>query len=520
MEKSINRHKDTDKCGKCPKPPSNNNGCDSKPEVRDSQEKCGCAKIYSNRVTHVIMTEDFTNFDGFIALIVFLKAKNIKLELIIANYSFGNIGPSIDNIYDILAMFGDETTPVVTGTYFAPEEIAAGPNPGFNGANIPTQPSQSPVAQPYVYPNPTSEPVGQVAQPIYNMFVPPLWKELGTALYGTKNMLVRNKNPCRRWTSVTATPGNPYVPAEEHIAITLGRLRKEGNKAVIFNSGTHSDLGKFFTKYGAAYNDVIQEVVIMGGGFFNFAGPASDHSSQRWAGNIFSSDIFALSPIPFSGPPTPVPPPGYQPELNADWPTKPPFRTMQEFNIFTDPSSAKIVFDFLQANNIKTTVVPTDATDPLFIADNFDSLKCSRTPEGRFVYALIQGIKNFNGESFPFVIRAWDILTAIVYLLPSVVQTSINGPVDVVQLGDIDDLKNITSVDPNKNPFNVLNYNPFVGQTKISPNVNSPIRVVLSIDGNAAFKEIRRRLNDPVNSSCKQFNYYLGEIDTSKCPSQ
>ena len=489
------------------------------------------AKIYAPeaQLSHVIMSEDFTNFDGFIALMILLKSKNVKLELIIANYSFGNVGPSINNVYDILSMFGDETTPVVTGSYYAPEEVAAGANPAFNydvGQQVPNQPSNKNLgitALPFNYPNPTSEPVGQIAQPMYNMFIPPLWKELGSTLYGTVNMIKRNTNRARTWTSVQETAAAPYVPAEEHIKNTLERLKANNQKAVIFNSGTHTDLSKFFVKYGTQYNAQISEVVIMGGGFFNFAGPTTaEKAEQRWAGNIFSSDIFGMSPLfsnpAFEPPPTFNPPAGYANRSDPtdssrtfvkDWAVKPGYRSMQEFNVFGDPSSAHNVFQFLYNNDIKTTLVPTDATDPILIGDHFDSLKFSPTPEGQYVYALIDGIKKFNGSLFPYVIRAWDALAAIVFLRNEVVDVSQKGDVRVTQLGSIEALKRIALTDSAKNPFNVLNYNPYVGQTKLyEADGNRGINVVTALKGELAFTEIVNRLNATENCSWKAFNYY------------
>src|SRR5262245_13569652 len=42
----------------------------------------------------VIMIEDFTNFDGFIAMTLLQKDPSIDLRLVVANNGFGNVAPS------------------------------------------------------------------------------------------------------------------------------------------------------------------------------------------------------------------------------------------------------------------------------------------------------------------------------------------------------------------------------------------------------------------------------------------
>jgi inosine-uridine nucleoside N-ribohydrolase len=496
--------------------------CSSKPKVRNSREK-----VYSSDPTSVILIQDLSGFDDFISLILLMKSKKVKIELIVVNHGFSNVGSSINNVYDILAMFGDEETPVIAGSYFSPEEIAAGPNPGYDGANIPQQPVD-PTTEPYEYPISSSSLVGQVAQHIYSSFIPPLFEEQGSTLYGTVNMLVRNKNACRRFVSNKATDFKPYIAPEDKIAEVLVNLSNNGKKVIIFNSGTFSDLGKYFRKYGDDHKEVIKEVVIMGGAFYNFTYKdffcqdssdvncgLAESREQRWAGNIFTSDIYSLSPVYGSDEPLP----GYDFE-NGDWDVKPPFRTMQEVNVFKDPTSAKIVFDSLYDYKIKTTVVPVDAVDPILVTDKLDELRCSPTPEGRFVYAIIQGLKDFNGPDYEYVVSLWDIFAAIVYLAPDVINESESGKVEVTQLGKIEDLQLVKCIDNSKNPFNVLQFNPYVGQTKLTnTDEDSTITVVTKLDADFAFSEVIARLNSSTNASCDQFNYYLGEIDTSKCDS-
>lgn len=555
----------------------NDNSCKFKPKTRKGKK----SKEYTDDPTPCILIEDYSTSDGFIALIAAIKAAGLKIELIVANNGFGNVGPSINNVYDLLAMFGDETTPVVAGTYFSPEEIAVGPNPGFSGAEVPSQPLDGP----YVYPEQSIEPIGQIAQPIYDMFIFPLTKELGSTLYNTSNMLVRNKNPQRRWKSVYATDVNPFIPAEDKIAEVLHKYEAKGKSVVIFNTGPQGDLGKYFTKYGSQYNHVIKEVVIMGGGFYNFTyadnfcnaedngdGDNDDNNgdgnnednnednngdgnngdnnednnednkdgnvdgnynnyedftiqseecqtesqAQRWAGNIYTSEIYSLSPVNEEFLPN-----GY---LNLydpsnpfrsfaeDWEVKPPFRTMQEFNIFKNPSSAKVTFDALYLGGIKTTVLPTDSTDPLFIENNLDCLRCSSTPEGRFVYAIIDGMRKFSGPDFDYL-SLWDAFAIITYLNPSVIKETKKGKVEVTQLGNINDLRTVSANDPKKNPFNVLQFNPYVGQTKLLDDEESSITVVLKLDGPVIYNHLIDLFDSSVNASCEQFNYYLGELN-------
>jgi inosine-uridine nucleoside N-ribohydrolase len=443
--------------------------------------------------TPVIMIEDFSNFDGFIAMMLLQKSPEIDLRLIVANNGFGNVGPSMNNIYNMLAWLGNTTTPVVPGTYFADQEIAAGPNPGFEdfpGSNVARK--------------------GQMAQPIFNMFVPPLWKENGSTLYGTEGRIPVTTDPTRQYKSVHNSIES-FIPVEEHIKIALEEIKAEGKTAIIFNTGSHSDLAKFFTAYPGQYDDVIKKVLIMGGGFFNFANP-DDSDNQRWAGNIFCDQLFALNgnnSIPDLFSPTPVT--GYDVNQN-DWDKKPSFHTMQEFNIFLDPAAAKVVFDYLNENSeIETVVVPTDATDPILIADNLNALSCEpTTPEAQYVYSLIQGIKDFENGAFNFVIRAWDILAALTHLDPQVIDECGNiegAKISVKQLNSICKLKRAACCKKNKNPFNVLQYDPYVGQTTLVADQCSNITVVTKIDGPLAFERTIERLKDPVNTATSDMHF-------------
>lgn len=448
--------------------------------------------VKNDDATPVIMLTDLTNFDDLTALILLQKSPNIDLRLIVASYGFDNVGPSINNVYNTLAWLGNTTTPVVPGTYFTDQEIAAGPNPGFEdfpGSNIARK--------------------GQMAQPIFNMFVPPLWKENGSTLYGTVGRIPVTIDPDRQYKSVHNSI-EAFIPAEEHIKIALEAIDAEGKTAVILNTGSHSDLAKFFIAYPETYDAVIEKVIIMGGGFFNFDG-INDGDNQRWAGNIFSDQLFALNgdnSIPDLFSPTPVA--GYDVK-QSDWKKKPSFHTMQEFNIFLDPAAAEVVFDYLYDSEIETIVVPTDATDPILIANNLDALSCTpTTPEAQYVYSLIQGIKDFEAGGFDFVIRAWDILAAITQLDPAVIDECGNiegAKISVKQLDSICKLKKAACCKKKKNPFNVLQYDPYVGQTTLVADQGSNITVVTKIDGPLAFERIVERLKATENMATSPMHF-------------
>ena len=458
--------------------------CEPKCERKCEPEPCHkkCKKIYSEDPTPLIILEDYSNFDGFIATIIAQKAPNIDLRLLVSNYGFGNQAPSINNVFNVLSWLGNEETPVYPGTYFNDDEVALGPNPGFG-----TGPGDDPAR------------VGQVAQPIYNMFVPPLWKENGSVLYGTVGKIPVTCNPERQYSSVAPTPGKPYIPPYERIAEALNQVRSEGKRAVIFNTGSHSDLGNFFINYPGIYDDAIEKIVIMGGGFFNFANP-DDNTNQRWAGNIFSSEIFGLTPLvqPFPYPVTPNPPPGYN-IPQSEWDVKPPFHTEQEFNIFLDPLRAKTVFDYVYTNGIETIVVPTDATDPLLIGSDLDVLKDSPTPEGRYVYDLLQGVRAFEGSNFDNVIRLWDIIAIMVLLDPSIILSQTKGKVEVDQLDP--------GLETSPTPYNVLAFDYQVGKTTLIPDPNSSITIVLSVDEPRVLQGVIDRLNTKLNSACKPAHF-------------
>ena len=475
-----------DPCPPCPCPP-----CPPCPPP------VNCVKTFTNNPTPIIYLSDLTNFDDTIALILLAKAPNIDLRLVVVDYGFDNVGPAINNVFNILAWIRDRKTPVIRGNYFAPEEVAAGPYPEFGLDATTFNPARA----------------GQVAQPIYNMYVPPLWKENGSTLYGTVGQIPLNNDPNRQYSSVSPEV-SPFVPAEEQIRSSLIQIQTEGKQALIINTGPMTVLGRFLSMYGNELSSAIQRIIIMGGGFFNFSGlaPPADRNSQRWAGNIFSDPSFYLSPLtPFPPPnPTLAPPPGYQFTDPTDWATKPPFQTMQEFNVFLDPVGAKTVFDFVYANGIDVTLVPTDATDPTQIgSDIIDQLKLSPTFEGQYVADLLEGVRNFEGSGFDIVIRLWDILATLTILNPEIVDVSQNrnGSVDVIQLGSIDALQRFKCNNPDGNPFHVIKFNPYVGQTKFTADPTSSITIVFRINGDLAKQILVQRLNDPLNTACSPTNY-------------
>ncbi len=466
-------------------------------EKKDCHCPKKCEKTYTNDPVPLIYLPDLTNFDDVISLILLIKAPNIDLRLIGINYGFDDIGPSINNTFNLLSWFGDNETPVVRGAYFAPQEIEAGPYPTFAQAGDPS--GENPVRQ------------GIVAQPLFNMFVPPLWKENGSTIYGTVGKIPQNKNPDRQYSVFKPTPAKPFIPIEAYIAEALTEVAAEGKKAIIFNTGSNTDLAKFFDTYGTSYDSLIDRIIIMGGGFKNISplfnpGYDVDRNAQRWAGNIFAERLFYLSgPNSFINS-QPNPPPGYN-VTQADWDAKPPFQTMQEYNIFLDPEGAQKVFDHIFNNKVNAQLIPTDATDPILIADGLDPLKNSPTPEGQYVYSIIQNMKKFEGADFDFIVRLWDILAALTYLNPEIVEQTVKAKVDVHQLDSIDNLKKIACVNPIINPYNVLQYDAYIGQTTYVEDANSSLTIVTKINREKALAAIINRLNAKLNTACKPLNF-------------
>jgi len=457
-----------------------------------------------------IVFEDDANFDGLFVTALLQKDPTIDLKLKVVGNGFGSPGTSSQTVFDFLAWLGNEETPVVVGAYHTDQEVNAGANPTFaqhfltggciDGACDGTFTTFG--ANDVCLQDASGPRVGQVSQPIFP--VPPLWKDNGATLYGTIGRIPRNKNPNRQYVS-SHCDVEPFVPAHDHVANVLSGLLAEGKKAIIFHTGSATDFARYILKYNSTYNAAIERVVVMGGGFYNFANP-NDTTSQRWAGNGFADLLFALT----SADPVPL---GYT-ISNADMLAKSQFRTMAEENMRIDPLSAKIMADFLFSAPFPTLWVPTDATDSLLIGNLLDSLALSPTPEGKYFFHLIEGIKRFEAGAFPFVIRLWDIIAAETVLNPEIIEESIQGKVDVVTLtnADIDPLKQVAcGINPpsvtGKNPFNVMTYNSYVGQTTIDTNNVGSITVVTKVNHALAIQILLDRLNSPVNQAISPMNY-------------
>lgn len=434
--------------------------------------------------TPVILIADLTNFDDFTTLILLAKEPSIDLRLIIVDYGFGNIGPCINNVYYLLSWLHDNKTPVLAGTYFSDEEIEAGPFPDFASDN----------------PSVNATRRGQIAQPLFQMFIPPLWRDNSSTLFGVSGKIPSNRNPYRQYSSVDSSV-IPIDDPVDRIETTIEEIKSENKKVVIFNTGSLNILDKYFNKNQGKLDDVIDKIIIMGGGFYNFEGPEEDRCSQRWAGNIFSERTFYMSsqdPIPN----------GYAFNNPSDWENKPLFTTMQEFNIFIAPRAAKSVFAHVYENKIEALLIPMDATHPILIETEYlEQLKSLKTYEGRFVGDMIQGIKDFEGPDFDFVIRLWDILATLAFLNPEIIENSVSGSVDVVQLGSIDSLKRFKCNEPNGNPYNCIQFNPYVGQTIFTEVPNSSLKVVFKMNGELSKKILLNRLNDPINTATEPPNY-------------
>lgn len=394
------------------------------------------------------------NFDDIIGIILLAKIKEFIIKLIVINNGFGNIGTCIDNIYNILSWLHINNTLVVRGSSYSELEIEKGPYPNFYNIDL--------------YKS------GQLALPIFQQYIPCLWKDLSSSLYGSINKIknnINNKN------------NNKFIFGYQHIKQILDKLDK---KCYIINTSSLTDLYLFFKNY-PNYNNKIKKIIIMGGGFYNFDN-SKDNLNQRWAGNIFSDKSFYLNS-------TSKLPENYNYNLE-DWKYKTPFRTMQEFNIFLDPLGAKYVFDYIYKKNIKCNIFPLDATDKILIGNNLDNLKCSKTLEGKFIYSIIKNIKKFEGDGFDNVIKLWDILAILSIISPKIINKKYNIKA-IIQVN--------TNLD-NINYMNILQSNPYIGKTTLIKNNKSFINVIFNINKQKVFKKIEKIINSNFRTATQKFN--------------
>ena len=446
----------------------------------------------------VIWIGDFNNFDDAIALMLVAKDPRYKIEVVVIEESFNSVAQGANTVYNKLEWLGNLDTEVVRGAYHAVDEVTLGANGvDANGTQV-SDAESVPGQADYQLPNSADFTSGKfnlerrnvMGINLYGQYVPGLWRDNGTTLYGTSHLIPRATQRGYRYR------GNRGMAFDFELAenIVLEKLQAPGRKPVVINTGKLTTFARILAKATNSQLRRIKKVIIMGGGFqglkpFIAENPAAcfGDKSLNLGGNIFSHPSFGC---------------------DTD------FSTHQEFNILLDPASAKWAFDLLSQNRIRTFLVPTNSTDDAKVQlSTIDALAAAdTTPEACYAAHLLAAIREVEGGDFngngdfalDAVIRLWDIIAAMVLLDKKALEMEIiRSYVDVDQLD--------SGLAQSNTPYDPITFDPKVGKTYLTRDgVGKKIKVVIGINTDAARKEMIDRLRAPFNSArrgllCRKF---------------
>lgn len=434
----------------------------------------------------VIWIGDFNNFDDAVALILMAKDPGFRIELVVVEESFNAVSHGANTVYNILEWLGNLDTKVIRGAYFALEETAMGANGENADGTVVNDGNSVPGQNDYQLPNSADssgvwnlERRNVMGINLFGQYVPGPWRDNGSTLYNTDHLIPRAGQAHYRYKGNSGRAFD-FVPAETLIAQELDTLSQN---AVILNTGKMTTLARFLATATAGQAGKIEKVVVMGGGFQDYAPFTADYDGACFGdrtlnlgGNIFSHPGFGCA---------------------TD------FSTHQEFNVFLDPKSADLAFGLLAQKQVPTLLVPTNATDGTKIQlSTIDALAAAgATPEACYTARLFTAIREFeggdNGGDFAMdgVIRLWDIVAALVLLEPGLV-TEIEETyfVDVDQLDD--------GLADSDTPYDPITYDPMVGKTSFtSQGTGLPPQVIIGIDTDAARAGMISRLRDATNAA-------------------
>lgn len=406
---------------------ANANSCDCQP--------CPpCPPCPPVKKTPVIIFSDTNTFDDFISIILLAKDPTIEIKLVVIEYGFNEIDPSIDVLGNLLDWLHNKNVKVVRGYFLSEKEVEVGFNPTFEENN--------------------KERVNTVGLPFCKQIVGGAWRGLGTLIYGNQKRIpvsTRRNYYCR------PVGPNEFIYAEDHVKIALDEV-SEDNKCVLFANGPLTTLSKFIKKYiynpSQNINDTqymlnkVKTIRIMGGNFNNKS------STQKYLG------------VPPIG--TNLPDGTIENGLTGNIFTLPTFgessnyKSETECNTSLDPEGAKIVYDYLSLENKNgcpivppSYIVTTNATDNMFIPFSINqSLLIDKTFESELVSYIFDDIAIFEGgiEIFNIVIKLWDVASTILYFNPSFIET-VSNPYS----GSVNKL---SAIKGNVNVHLPLNYDP------------------------------------------------------------
>ena len=367
-----------------------------------------CPPYPPEKKTPVILFTDTNTFDDFISIILLAKDPSIDLKLVVIEYGFNEIDPSIDVLGNLLDWLHNKNVKIVRGYFLSEKEVKVGFNPTFEENN--------------------KERVNTVGLPFCKQIVGGAWRGCGSLIYGNQKRI-----PVSTRRNYYFKPVNPpdFIFAEDHVKMALDEV-SEDNKCVLFATGPLTTFSKFIKKY--IYNpkqninntqymlNKVKTIRIMGGNFNNtscckkYLGvpPVGTLLPDGTTENGLTGNVFTL------------------PTFNASS----NYKSQTECNTSLDPEGAKIVYDYLSLENVNNNprvppsyIVTTNATDNMFIPFSINQqLLRDKTYESELVSYIFDDIAVFEGgiEAFNYVIKIWDVASTILYFNPSFIETVVD----------------------------------------------------------------------------------------------